>query len=64
MSMKNKNYRRWYPWPKMTKTNQNIHRRYPSPNMTKKKQKLSPLVSLAKKAQKTKTCTVGILGQI
>jgi len=31
--------------------------------MTKKKQQLSPLVSLAKKAQKTKAFTVGILDQ-
>jgi len=30
--------------------------------MTKKKEKLSPLVTLAKKAQKTKTFTVGNLG--
>jgi len=31
--------------------------------LTKEKQKLSPLVSLAEKAKKSKTFTVGNLGQ-
>jgi len=48
----------------MTKNNQNFHCWYPLTNITKKKQKLSQLVSLAKKAHKSKTFTVGILGQI
>jgi len=50
-----------YSWPKMTNTNQNFHHWYTWPKITKKK-KLSPLVSLAKKAQKSKTFTVGNLG--
>jgi len=63
MTKTNQNFHHWYPWPKMTKTNQNFHRWYPWPKITRKKQKLSPLVSLAKNAQKTKTFTIGNLGQ-
>jgi len=47
----------------MTKKKQSFHRLHPWPKMTKKKQKLSPLVSLTYKAKKSKTSTVGNLGQ-
>jgi len=64
MTKTNQNFQRWYPWPQMTKTNQNFHHWYPWPKMTKKKQKLQSLVSQAKNDhEKTKSFTIGILGQ-
>ena len=50
--MKNKNFRGWYPRPKMTKTNQNFHHWYPWPKNTKKKQSFHHWYSWPKMTKK------------